>query len=72
MIAPNDDFQRPRIEDRVSRSLVRMGYDDLRIEHAGGGQILIRGPIESKQDRFVIFTVARTTAQVVSVKFVRE
>ena len=49
-----------------------MGYDGLQVEHAGDGQILIRGPIESKQDRFVVFTVARTTAQVVSVKFPRD
>ena len=72
MIAPTNDIQRPTVEDRVYRSLKRMGYHDLRVEHAGDGNILIRGTIESKQDRFVIFTVARTTAEVVTVKFARD
>ncbi|MEO1530491.1 MAG: hypothetical protein AAFX06_34310 [Planctomycetota bacterium] len=70
--ATNDDIQRPRVEDRVSRSLERLGYVGLQVEHAGEGKINIRGTIESKQDRFIVFTAARTTAEVVSVKFLRD
>ncbi|MEL6105149.1 MAG: hypothetical protein AAFU85_03900 [Planctomycetota bacterium] len=72
MIAPTDDIPRPTVEVRVYRSLQRMGYAQLRVEHEGEGKILIRGAIDSKQDRFVIFTVARTTAEVVTVKFARD
>ena len=70
MIAPSETFSLS-VESRILRSLSRVGFNDLSVEHDGNGHVKIRGAIETKHDRFMIFTVARTCAEVSTVKILR-
>ena len=60
------------IETRVLRSLRRVGYMHVTVEHRGGGHVRIIGDLTSEGDRAIAMAVARTVTSVTDVTFRRE
>lgn len=61
-----------KIEDKVLRSLKRLGFDDCGIQELNEGQLLLNCPTSTRNDQSLIRVAMRVIAGVTSVAFTRE
>ena len=58
----------PPLEQRVQRSLARLGYPDIEVTDLGDGKIKVSGKVATPNERVMIVAASRSVAGVDSVK----